>query len=1064
MSFDIRDHLDRLEPNPREHGKYFCPACGGHNLSVNLATGAYNCWADDSEEHRALIRDNLSPAKPVPVKASPGQSKWDYFTIDGSVAATVTRTDFADHRPKEVRRWQQPSLIGEILPLYWEQCVAQFDKDGGRVFVVEGERCADLMRGLGLNAITFIGGSTGYKKELYYDLLFQIRDSLVLCPDMDKPGVKFMDSISQDFPDALWCYVQGPNYFYWGAERLPEKGGYDLADAIANGADTYKIISWIHRRQSFALTGKALQVDVEVNDMLDGLQRVFIDATDLAVRELKVAQYLRQSGLRDLGWTIQRAMKHCACVQSQQGVVEVLDAHDLLSMPTKRPRWIIPGFLPAASVVLLGASGGTGKAQPLDAKVLTPNGWRMMGSLKAGDKVIAGNGKPTTVLSVFPQGVKDIYRVTFSDGSATECCDEHLWYTETYCDRSRKRQKGSIKTLKQIRETIRCGKRQNRNHYIPTPGPVEFASQPVHLDPWVLGALIGDGTLYDGTPRFTSVSTTVLLEMNNRLEGVGKLAYINGNPAKAQSFSICGVGTRSQRGRVYQDNEVLNALREYGLAGKKSSEKFVPQEYLYNTVEVRLAVLQGLMDTDGTVDRSSTSFTSVSRQLAEDVRFLVCSLGGTATIATRTTTYTHNGEKRLGQSSYRVTFKLPSQFCPFLAELNRRSKWNPPTKYPPQRVIDKVEYVGRKEAQCIYVEDSDHLYVTDDFIVTHNTTLCYNLAKHVALGEEWSELPVVRGKVLIISTDESSHDTKEKLQTIDIASVPRGGVSFIRFWRFSQIDILEEKIRQIEPSLVIIDSLTSTTAGIAADRTSSSAGDCLYELRDIAERYECSFVVLHHLNKQDEFRDSTTYVDNVSEAWKLTRDKKDGDFILDYQKSRSGFQGKLVLRRKIERYCWYIVGSLGTENSWHSQMKVARWINTNLNIAGTQHWLTNHDISDRINLPLSEINEALITLRLSGLIACDTTIVAGRTVRRFAAWNAPRFAVDPTTVTPLFPSAVDVDDSYDDLLLMVRQAYVNETKAEEMCQMLETFAWPDGGQRKFWQLLDPELKTWLKAA
>jgi len=705
MAFDIRDHLDRLEPNPREPGKFFCPACGGHNLSVNLSNGAYNCWADDSEEHRALIRDNLSPAKLVPVKAEPGQSKWDYYTISGSVAATVTRTDFADERPKEVRRWQQPSLIGEVLPLYWEQAITQFDKEGGRVFVVEGERCADLMRGLGLNAITFIGGSTGYKKELYHDLLFQIRDSLVLCPDMDKPGVKLMDSIAQDFPDALWCYVQGPNYFYWGTERLPDKGGYDLADAIRNGADTYKIISWIHRRQSFALTGQALQADVEVNDMLDGLQRVYVDATDLAVRELKVAQYLRQSGLRDLGWTIQRAMKHCACVQSQQGIVEVVDAHDLLSMPTKRPRWVIPGFLPAASVILLGASGGTGK-----------------------------------------------------------------------------------------------------------------------------------------------------------------------------------------------------------------------------------------------------------------------------------------------------------------------------------------------------------------------TTLCYNLAKHVALGEEWSELPVVRGKVLIISTDESSHDTKEKLQTIDIASVPRGGVSFIRFWRFTQVDILEEKIRQIEPSLVIIDSLTSTTAGIAADRTSSSAGDCLYELRDIAERYECSFIVLHHLNKQDEFRDSTTYVDNVSEAWKLTRDQKEGDFILDYQKSRSGFQGKLVLRRKIERYCWYIVGSIGAQNNWHNQMKVARWVNAQLNIAGTQHWLTNHEIAERINLPFSEVNEALISLRLSGLISCDTTILGGRTVRRFAAWNAPRFAVDTSKVTPLFPSAVDVDDSFDDLLLMVREAYVNDAKGEQMRQMLETYGWTDEGRVKFWKLLDPELQAWLKAS
>lgn len=705
MSFDIRDHLDRLEPNPREPGKYFCPACGGHNLSINPATGAYNCWADDTEDHRALIRENLSPAKLVHAKAEPGQRQWPYLTMDGSVAARVTRTDYADDRPKEVRRWQQPSLLNDLTPLYWAECIEQFDREAGRVFLVEGEDSADQLRRLGLNAITLLGGCTGYKKELYYDLFFQIRDSLVLCPDMDRPGVKLMDAIAQDFPEALWCYVQGPNYYYWGSDRLPDKGGYDLGDAVRNGADAKQILSWIHRRQSFALTGQALEADVEVNEMLSGLQKVYVETLDLAVRELKVAQYLRQSGLKDLGWSIQRAMKHCACYQSQQGVIEVLDAHDLVSMPTKRPHWIIPGFLPAASVVLLGASGGTGK-----------------------------------------------------------------------------------------------------------------------------------------------------------------------------------------------------------------------------------------------------------------------------------------------------------------------------------------------------------------------TTLCYNLAKHIAIGKNWSDLPVIRGKVLIISTDESSHDTKEKLQTIDIASVPRGGVSFIRFWRFSQIDILEDKIRQIEPSLVIIDSLTSTTAGMAADRTSSSAGDCLYELRDIAERYECSFMVLHHLNKNDEFRDSTTYVDNVSEAWKLTKDPRDGDFVLDYQKSRSGFQGKLILRRKLEQYHWYIAGRVSGGYDWITEMKIARWINTNLKVAGTENWLTADELSHRINLPISDLHQSLAVLRLNGLVSCDVSISNGRTLRRFAAWDAPRFNHEPSTVVPLFPPQDVEDDCYDDLLLLVREAFVSDTGPEEVCQMLETYSWPEGGQRRFWRLLDAELRHWLKAA
>ena len=707
MAFDIRDHLEQLEPNPREAGKFFCPACGGHNLSISLASGAYNCWADDTEAHRALIRENLSPSRLEPTWAPAGQRRWSYRTIDGHQAAEVERLDFGDGRDKRVRRHQEPQWMPAITPLYWAECIEQHSRDGGRVFLVEGEDCCDVLRELGLNAITLIGGSSGYKKELYYDLLFQIKGALVLCPDMDKPGIKLMDAVAQDFPEALWCYVQGPNYYYWASDRLPEKGGYDIADAIRHGATVERIASWIHRRQAFALSGQALEADVEVNEMLAGLLKVYTETLDLAVRELKVAQYLKTSGLKDLGWTIQRAMKHCACEQFNQGQVELIDACDLMSLPTKRPRWIIPGFLPAASVVLLGASGGTGK-----------------------------------------------------------------------------------------------------------------------------------------------------------------------------------------------------------------------------------------------------------------------------------------------------------------------------------------------------------------------TTLCFQLAKHIATGESWSEFPVERGKVLIISTDESSHDTKEKLQTIDYTGVPRGGVSFIRFWRFTQTDLLEEKIRQIEPSLVIIDSLTSTTAGLGMDRISSSAGDCLYELRDIAERYECSFLVLHHLNKNDDFRDSTTYVDNVSEAWKLTKDQEASNhFLLQYVKSRSGFQGRASLKRELDNYQWRMTGRLDSGCEWDVEQKVCRWVNQNVQVDGAQHWLDPGQITARMSgLTHGQINSALAMLRLTGQIACDTSIAGGRTHRRFAARGAKAFADSSVTnVVPLVQPG-EVHDDYDELLVHTRYAFNTGLPAAQMLQMLEAYGWEQGGRERFWAMLDTDMQTWLRAA
>lgn len=706
MAFDIREHLERLEPNPKEPGKYFCPACGGHNLSINMANGAYNCWSDDSENHRTLIRENLSPAALQSSRAPAGKRQWPYYTIEGREAARVDRTDYDDGRQKMVRRRQNDSLMAAITPLYWAEAIAQHSSQGGYVFVVEGEDCCDSLRSLGLNAITLIGGSTGYKKSLYYDLLLQIRDDLVLVPDMDRPGVKLMDSIAHDFPDALWCYVQGPNYYYWAEQRLPSSGGYDIADAIRQGASAERILSWVHRHQAFALSGTELEADVEVNAMLAGLLKVYSETLDLAIRELKVAQYLKSSGLRDLGWNIQRAMKHCACEQFHQGVVEVVDSHDLLTMPTRRPRWIIPGFLPASAVVLLGASGGTGK-----------------------------------------------------------------------------------------------------------------------------------------------------------------------------------------------------------------------------------------------------------------------------------------------------------------------------------------------------------------------TSLCYQLAKHVAIGADWSELPVCQGKVLIISTDETSHDTKEKLLTIDYAAVPKGGVSFIRFWRMNQLDMLEEKIRQLEPALIIVDSLTSTTAGLGMDRISSNAGDCLYELRDMAERYECTFIVLHHLSKADEFRDSTTFVDNVSEAWKLMRDPEPGRgnlMLLDYIKSRSGFHGKARLRRDIEGYQWTLVGREGG-GDWEMEERVARWINTNLQVDGVENWLSPAAIAARApGLTVGNLNTVLTQLRLTGRVACDTSIVGGMTHRRYAAWNAKPVSAQESNVVPLVEPGSDWDD-LDELLAQTRYAISSEVPAREMLGILEAYPWKQRQREEFWGRLDDDMKNWLRA-
>jgi hypothetical protein len=174
----------------------------------------------------------------------------------------------------------------------------------------------------------------------------------------------------------------------------------------------------------------------------------------------------------------------------------------------------------------------------------------------------------------------------------------------------------------------------------------------------------------------------------------------------------------------------------------------------------------------------------------------------------------------------------------------------------------------------------------------------------------------MKGKCLLISADEPLTDTAEKLSVIGYqdAGLEPGDISFWETWRFAHMKQLEDYIRKERPSLVMIDSLTACLAGMNVDLAKSSAGDAIYGLRDMANTYRCSIVILHHLNKSGGLRDSTSFVDNVSEVVKLTRDENNYDpnqFILEWMKSRSGLTGKHVLKRDSLNYGWQYAGPIG---------------------------------------------------------------------------------------------------------------------------------------------------------
>ncbi len=376
------------------------------------------------------------------------------------------------------------------------------------------------------------------------------------------------------------------------------------------------------------------------------------------------------------------------------------------------------------------------KAQPLSTPVLTPTGWTTMGEIKPGDKVVGSDGRPTVVTQVHPQGRVPVYRVSVSDGSSTVCCGDHLWLVQTHDDRQARRP-GRVLNTKQIQALLASGKK--RHTYLPMVDPVEFApGAPLPLDAYGLGLLLGDGTFRGGTPAFCKPEP----ELHSSL---------------AQAFPMIRVNVYDQErgqallsGHNHGVNPLKDTLLQLGLWGLYSHEKFIPEPYLRARFSDRLGLLQGLMDTDGHVDlndlsNTGTTFTTTSAALADGVQELVESLGGTCRRRIQKAPR-HQGGIGLPAHTLRIT--LHPGYVPF--RLSRKADaWKAgrtKTNRVPVRQITAIEPVGEEEAQCITVEAADHLYVTERYLVTHNSWS----ASHVA-HTEWK-----RGRVTVLYTLENS--------------------------------------------------------------------------------------------------------------------------------------------------------------------------------------------------------------------------------------------------------------------------------------------------------------------
>ena len=369
-------------------------------------------------------------------------------------------------------------------------------------------------------------------------------------------------------------------------------------------------------------------------------------------------------------------------------------------------------------MLLISLIPGAGKAGKMSSKVLTPDGFIEMRDVKVGTRVVAGNGEKATVIGVYPQGKRPIYRITMNDGSSTEVSDNHLWEVQKRCDRQFETRTGKhrtrVVTTEEMLGDFILEKDGRKNYSIDYVTEIKaFEKKEFYIHPYVLGCLLGDGGLSTNTICFTKKDKEMVDYINSLIDGY-EFSLKSGSDKDYYLHS---------EDYSRKKNLIRKELEKLGLLGKKSSEKFIPKEYMYSSNEQRLWLLRGLLDTDGYAEPKGIEYSTASEKLAKDVAELVHSLGGYASLTKRKAGYMDkDGNYVQCLDNYRVTIMFSAKHeNPFW--LKRKAEIYNPKRTVWKRYIKNIEYIGEEECQCIMIDDPCHLYITDDYIITHNTTI-----------------------------------------------------------------------------------------------------------------------------------------------------------------------------------------------------------------------------------------------------------------------------------------------------------------------------------------------------
>ena len=407
-------------------------------------------------------------------------------------------------------------------------------------------------------------------------------------------------------------------------------------------------------------------------------------------------------------------------------------------------------------IMLLGVQG-SGKAMPLYSKVLMEDKtFKELGYIEVGDVVRTPNGKTAKVINIFEHKNKDNFRTRFSDGRNVESCDEHLWKIYNKNFKSGKFPDGW--KVVDTKEIIRLLNQEDetKRFYIPLLTDSQESVQ-LPIDSYILGVLLGDES-FRYNVQFSNNDQELVDKVKSHL-----ISWYHVHSHNTHSLNEHRIA------KYINDDHTINVykqeLMKMGLWGLTSKEKFIPEYYFTAPLYQKISLIQGLIDADGSTDNSLSVSTSSDR-LAKNIQRLIWSIGGISTISNRTTTC--NGKPF---SSFRVNIRYrdPKELV-FLTR--KKDKLSSNYQYADLKLeIKSVEYLGKEDMRCIMLDSEEHLYITDNYIVTHNTYIAKSVAADLGMGLIKLEM----GKVFAGLVGESEKRMRQALAQIDAA----GGVVMV---------------------------------------------------------------------------------------------------------------------------------------------------------------------------------------------------------------------------------------------------------------------------------------------